>query len=112
MPKVVPNNKFWMRGGHMNQKRYIDLTEDDKASVARCRGIKDAHPCKKPIFRCAECGNYGCDQEVVDKCSAQGFKNDKCLHCGVTGSRVPVMQKDFDMYVAQWEKEVPVVKKV
>jgi len=110
MPRVNPNNKFWMRGGHMNQKRYIDLTDEEKANIYRCKGIKDTHPCKKPTFRCSECGNYGCDQEVVDKCSAQAFKNDKCLHCGVTSSRIPVMEKDLAKYIEQWEQEVPGIK--
>lgn len=107
MPKVIPNNKFWMRGGQLNQKRLIDLTEEEKANIASCRGIKETHPCKNPTFRCSECGNYGCAQEVIEKCSAQGFKNDKCLHCGVMGSRIPVMEKDLAKYVAEWEKEVP-----
>lgn len=110
MTRVNPSNKFWMRAGHMNQKRLIDLSEEEKANIARCRGDKDSHPCKNPIFRCSECGNYGCDQEVIEKCSAQGFKNDKCLHCGVTGSRIPVMQKDLDRFIAEWEKEVPGIK--
>lgn len=110
MPKVNLNNKFWMRGGHLHQKRYIDMTEEEKANVARCKGIKDSHPCKKPIFGCSECGNYGCDNEVVDKCTWQGFKNDKCLHCGSTGTRIPVMEKDLAKYIEEWEKEVPGIK--
>lgn len=110
MPKVNPNNKFWMRGGQLQQKRYIDMTEEEKANVARCKGIKDSHPCKKPIYGCSECGNYGCDNEVVDKCTWQGFKNDKCLHCGSTGTRIPVMEKDLAKYIEEWEKEVPGIK--
>lgn len=110
MPKVNPNNKFWMRGGQLHQKRYIDMTEEEKANVARCKGIKDSHPCKKPIYGCSECGNYGCDNEVVDKCTWQGFKNDKCLHCGSTGTRIPVMEKDLAKYIEEWEKEVPGIK--
>ena len=110
MPKVNPNNKFWPRGGNHNQKRYIEMTEEEKAHVVRCRGIKDTHPCKNPVFRCAECGNYGCDQEVLDKCSEQGFKNDKCLHCGVLGSRIPIMEKEFEKFVSEWDKEMPEIK--
>ncbi len=111
MPKVKTNNKFWMRGTPINQKRHSELTEAEKADVVRCRGIKDTHPCKKPVFRCPECGNYGCDQEVVDKCSEQGFKNDKCLHCGVVGTSIPVMAKELEKLIAEWQKEVPAVEK-
>jgi len=80
------------------------MTEEEKINIARCPGIKDTHPCKKPIFRCPECGNYGCTQEVPDKCSDQGFKNDKCLNCGVTGSRIPIMEKELAKFIAEWEK--------
>jgi len=110
MPKVVPNNKFWMRGGHLNEKRHIDMTDEEKANVVSCRGIKDTHPCKNPVFRCAECGNYGCDQQVIEKCSDQGFKNGKCLHCSVMGSRIPIMVKEFEKFIAEWENEIPVIK--
>jgi hypothetical protein len=104
MPRVFPNNKYWLRGGRLNQKRHIDMTEEEKINIARCSGIKNTHPCKKPVFRCSECGNYGCTQEVPDKCSDQGFKNDKCLNCGVTGSRIPIMEKEFANFIAEWEK--------
>lgn|SRR5665647_2027124 len=107
MPKVNPNNEFWMRGGHLNSKRHFEMTDKEKANVVSCRGIKHSHPCKNPVFRCEECGNYGCDQEVTEKCTAQGFKNDKCLHCGVTGSRIPIMKEEFEKFVAEWNKEVP-----
>ena len=110
MPKVFPNNKYWLRGGHMNQKRHINMTDEEKANIANCPGNKDEHPCKNPVFRCAECGNYGCDQEFLDKCSEQGFKNDKCLHCGEIGTRIPVMKEEFAKYIAEWEKEVPVIE--
>jgi hypothetical protein len=107
MPKVLPNNKRWPRGGRMNQKRHLDMTAEEKANIATCTGNKDEHPCKNPIFRCSECGNYGCDQEVLDKCTEQGFKNGKCLHCGATGTRIPVMKDEMAEFIAQWEKEVP-----
>ena len=110
MPKVFPNSKFWLRGGHMNQKRHLDMTEKEKANVVGCIGIKEGHPCKNPVFRCTECGNYGCDQGFSDKCSEQGFKNDKCLHCGTMGSRIPIMKEEFSEFIADWEKEVPVIK--
>ena len=110
MPKIFANNQHWMRGGNINQKRHIDMTDEEKANIATCSGNKDEHPCKNPIFRCSECGNYGCAQEVLDKCSEQGFKNDKCLHCGAVGTRIPVMKKEFDKYILEWEKEVPVIE--
>jgi len=105
MPKVFPNNKYWLRGGRLNQKRHIEMTEEEKANISRCLGIKDNHPCKNPVFRCTECGNYGCAQEVLDKCTAQGFKNDKCLNCGSTDSRVPIMKDEFSKFIAEWEKK-------
>ena len=110
MPKVFPNNQYWLRGGQMNQKRHIDMTPEEKVNVASCRGNKEEHTCKNPVFRCSECGYYGCDQEFVDKCSEQGFKNDKCLNCGSTVTRIPIMKDDFAKFVAEWVEEVPVVK--
>nr|WP_300090895.1 hypothetical protein [Sedimentibacter sp.] len=105
MPEVSPNNKFWFRGGKLNQKRHIEMTEEEKAHVAICDGIKSGHPCKNPVFRCTECGNYGCDQNVADKCTKQGFKNDKCLNCGAQGNRVPIMADELDKYVSEWESK-------
>jgi len=109
MPRIFPNNKNWLRGGSMNQKRHIDMTDGEKANIAHCLGNKDEHHCKNPVFRCSECGNYGCAQEVQDKCSEQGFKNDKCNHCGTMGTRIPIMKEEFAKYIDEWEKEVPVV---
>jgi len=94
----------------MNQKRHFDLTAEEKENVESCRGIKEEHPCKNPVFRCLKCGYYGCDQEFVDKCSEQGFKNDKCLNCGSTDTRIPIMKEEFAKFVAEWAEEVPVVK--
>lgn len=111
MPEVFTNNKHWMRGGHLNQKRHLELSEDEKDNIAKCQGIKDNHPCKNPVFRCSECGNYGCDQEVIDKCSEQGFKNDKCLNCGVTDSRIPVLKNEIEKFIAEWNNEVPEIKR-
>lgn len=108
MPKF-PETKFWLRGGHLNQKRHFDMTEEEKAKVVTCTGIKDEHPCKNPVFRCVECGNYGCDQTFVDKCTKQGFKNNKCLHCGAVDTRIPIMKDEFAKYIADWEKEVEVL---
>jgi hypothetical protein len=62
--EILPNNDLWHRGGKLNQKRHIELTEEEKANIAECDGIKHEHKCKNPIFRCSKCGNYGCAQEV------------------------------------------------
>ena len=99
MPKVFPNNKYWLRGGHMNQKRHLEMTEEEKSNVATCLGSKDQHLCKNPVFSCTECGYYGCDQVYIDKCSEQGFKNDKCLNCGTLGTRLPIMKDAFAKYI-------------
>jgi hypothetical protein len=105
MPEVSPNNKLFPRGGvRLNSKRHIDMTEEEKANVALCSGTKGNHPCKNPVFRCSECGNYGCAQEVPDKCTEQGFKNDKCLNCGATDSRIPVMKEELKKFIEEWEK--------
>ena len=105
MPEVVPNNKYWLRGGKLNQKRHIEMTEEEKENVAKCQGIKSDHPCKNPLFRCTHCGNYGCAQEVAEKCTEQGFKNDKCLNCGAVGTRLPIMSDEFAKFKAEWDKK-------
>ena len=105
MVRIAPSERsHWMRGGRLNQKRHIDMTEDEKENVASCPGQKAGHLCKNPVFRCTECGNYGCAQEVTEKCSEQGFKNDKCLNCGATGTRVPIMKDEFADFIAEWRK--------
>lgn len=111
MPKMNPNNQLWLRDGKTNQKKHIEMTEEEKANIADCSGKKGNHPCKNPVFRCITCGNYGCSQEIVDKCTEQGFLNDKCLYCGSLGTRVPVMKEDLARYIAAWEEVVPVVPK-
>ena len=104
MPRVSPNYKYWLRGGKLNQKRHLEMTEEEKVHIARCAGVKDTHICKNPLFRCVECGNYGCSQEVAEKCTDQGFKNDKCLHCGAQNSRVPIMEHELNDYIDEWNK--------
>jgi hypothetical protein len=104
MPEISPDIKNWHRGGRLNQKRHLEMTEEEKKHIAHCEGIKNGHPCKKPIYRCTNCGNYGCDYEVVDKCPEQGFKNDKCLHCGEIGIRVPVMEEELEQVRMEWDK--------
>ena len=66
-------------------------------------GIKQEHPCKNPVFLCEDCGNYGCAQETADKCTEQGFKNDKCLHCGKVGTRSLVMKDEFSAVREKWD---------
>ena len=99
MPKVFPKNKQQLQGLHLNQKRHYEMTEEEKANVAACHGEKDKHICKNPVFRCSECGNYGCDQEAVDICTEQGFKNGKCLHCRKVGNRIPVTKEEYAKHI-------------
>ena len=82
------------------------MNDKEKALVAKCDGLKQQHPCKNPVFRCTECGNYGCVQEVAEKCTKQGFKNDKCLHCGALNTKIPVMKNDLEKFIAEWENEI------
>lgn len=103
--EILPNNDLWHRGGKLNQKRHLDLTEEEKLNIAECDGIKHDHKCKNPIFRCSKCGNYGCAQEVTEKCTNQGFKNDLCLNCGATGTRIPVMKDELAAYMVAWEEQ-------
>jgi hypothetical protein len=95
VPEVPNNNTKWDRGGRLNEKVSIELTEEQQKNIAACDGIKREHPCKNPVFVCSHCGNYGCSQEIADKCTKQGFKNDKCLKCGNTGTRQPVMKDEY-----------------
>lgn len=111
MPEISNMNQLWHRGGNIpNQKRHIHLSEAEKSNVALCKGTKQFHPCKNPIFRCSNCGNYGCIQDDLGKCDAQGFKNNKCLHCGTIDSMIPVMKEDLDHFIEEWEKEPPAMK--
>lgn len=105
MPEVYPFNKYWQRGGKLNQKRTVELSDEEKAKIATCTGTKSSHPCKNPVFRCSVCGNYGCAQEVAEKCTAQGFKNDKCLNCGSVDTRIPVMEDELARFIEEWEKK-------
>jgi len=100
----VGARQHWMSRVRLNQKRHLEMNEEEKENVATCTGEKAGHICKNPIFRCSECGNYGCAQEVAEKCTAQGFKNDKCLHCGAVGTRIPIMKEELAEFVEEWEK--------
>ena len=104
MKKSLPDKKLWEELDVLNQKHHHELSEEEKKNVATCDGIKQSHICKKPVYRCSECGNYGCDQEVLDKCSKQGFKDWKCTHCGVVGHIYPVMKKELEGIMQIWEK--------
>lgn len=101
-----PSATFWRRGGRLNQKSHFDLTEEEKANIARCKGQKNSHPCKNPVFRCTACGNYGCTHEIAEKCTEQGFKGDKCLYCGDIGTQLPVMEEELANYISEWQKEM------
>ncbi len=95
---------LFKRGGQLNQKLHVDMTDDEKANIQLCPGDKNHHPCKNPVFRCTECGNYGCSQVMPEKCSDQGFKNDRCLHCGSSNNLLPVMKDEFAKLIEEWEK--------
>jgi len=97
-------NTLWHRGGRLNEKHHFELTDAERVHIAKCSGNKADHPCKNPVFRCKECGNFGCAQEVADKCTAQGFKGDKCLNCGTLDSRIPVMEDELAKFIEEWEK--------
>lgn len=107
MPKeVIPNIESWRRGGgRIPSKQRVVMTEEQKQNVARCQGTKSEHLCKNPIFRCDACGNYGCVQDFVNKCSEQAFRNDICLHCGLKDTAVPVMMDEYEQVVADWDEK-------
>ena len=104
MPEVPPNNTRWDRDGRRNEKYHFELSEEELTNIAACEGVKQEHPCKNPVFVCEACGNYGCAQEIAEKCTEQGFKNDKCLHCGKAGTRRPVMKNEFSALREKWEE--------
>lgn len=104
MPEIYRKDKLLRKSRHTNHKRHVDLTEEAKAKATRCKGDRNTHPCKDPVFRCTVCGNFGCSQDMLEKCSAQGFKNAKCLHCGSVDSDVPIMEDELDHVTSVWEK--------
>jgi hypothetical protein len=85
-------SKYWLGSGRLNRKRHIDMTEEEMAYIAKCPGEVAGLPCRKDVFRCTVCGNYGCVQDAPNICTEQGFENDKCLICEVTGSRIPILE--------------------
>lgn len=112
MPRTAPRNKDRLNQESPKQNIEVEknMTEEDKENIASCRGIKQEHPCKNPVFVCQECGNYGCAQAVAEVCTEQGFKNNKCLHCGVVDKNVPVKEEEYEKVRAQWYNEVPETK--
>ena len=104
MPRDFPKNKDALKTKHHYIKYHQEMTEEEKANIARCDGEKDNHPCKNPVFKCTKCGNYGCDQEETDVCTIQGFKNGKCLHCRSQGTLAPVMNDEYDEVKKDWEE--------
>lgn len=55
--------------------------------MASCPGKRDKHTCGRTLYRCKKCGNVGCDQVQVGKCTNQAFSGSKCLKCGKSGQR-------------------------
>ncbi len=104
MQRTKAHYQYWMGNFYQHDKKHIGMTEEEKANVADCRGIKDDHPCKNPLFRCEKCGNYGCSQPITDKCTEQGFKGDKCLNCGSVGTRIPIMKDEYEKFVEAWDE--------
>ncbi len=93
------------KGGRDNDRRPAEITEEEMAKAALCGGSKRGHSCNNPVFVCSACGNYGCAQEVSGKCDSQGFKNDKCLHCGSTGARRLVLKDELAAVEEAWESK-------
>lgn len=89
MPEIYRKDKLLRNKKNLSLGKSIELTEEEKAKVARCKGIRSTHPCKDPVFRCKICGNTGCSQVLADKCSSQGFKNAKCLNAERWTARAP-----------------------
>lgn len=110
MPRVFPNNKNTLKSKINARKHEADMTEEEKKNAASCRGMKQTHICKNPVYLCTECGNYGCNQNDIDVCTEQGFKNDKCMNCRVVGKIALIMESEYDEIRAEWEKEVPEIK--
>jgi hypothetical protein len=55
--------------------------------MASCPGKRDNHTCSSILYRCKKCGNVGCDQGTMGKCTNQGFQSGKCLKCGAIGQK-------------------------
>jgi hypothetical protein len=106
-PEITNKSSLWKRvSANGNHHHHLEMTEEEKAHVARCFGIRKDHPCKNPIYRCSECGNYGCSQIFNDKCSEQAFKDNICVNCKAADTRIPVMEKELAAYKAEWEKHL------
>ncbi len=50
------------------------------AKAVPCTGTRNGKPCGKPVFRCANCGDSGCQ---LNGCDRRRFEPPgKCLSCG------------------------------
>jgi len=105
MTNVSSSGRKFLRIDKHIHKNAAELTEAELAMVARCTGIKEKHPCKNMMFVCLKCGNYGCDQADIDKCSEQAFKNSKCLHCGSVDTMSHLMADKLEQYKQDWDKD-------
>ena len=41
--------------------------------MASCPGKRGNSTCNGTLYRCKKCGNVGCDQSQLGKCTNQGF---------------------------------------
>lgn len=98
------SRKFLRIDKHVH-KATAELTEAELAKIGRCAGLKEKHPCKNMMFVCLKCGNYGCDQNDIEKCTEQAFKNGKCLHCGSVDTMSPIMADKIEQYKQDWDKD-------
>lgn len=107
MPEIFKGTKFWLRQGKQSptQNKHMDMSKEARENALHCKGIKQSHPCKNPVYKCSHCGNYGCSQIVLEKCSRQGFKNDTCLSCGTQGHIIPVPEAEMDAYQKFWQEK-------
>lgn len=53
-----------------------------------CEGVRPGHAiiCNGTLYKCTACGNTGCRQTVVDRCTNQAFDvKFGCVKCGAVG---------------------------
>jgi hypothetical protein len=106
MPQEPQNNKYWDLCDNLNQKRLGELTEAEKETMEKCRGIKEDKPCLQPLFRCVKCGYYGCVQSEKDVCTEQGFVGDICVNCGSAGTQIPILENELAGCRLDWNVEL------
>lgn len=105
MANVSSGSRKFLRVDKHIHLNATELSEAELAKVGRCIGVKEKHPCKNIMFVCLKCGNYGCDQLDIDKCSEQAFKNSRCLHCGSLDNMSPIMADELEKYKQEWDKD-------